>query len=69
MGRPRGRVSSIGAGLIQAFTGEPTAASRVLTILGPTVITLWLLIVGDPALPQGASAVKIGYTQVQRTSV
>jgi len=38
--------SSIGAGLIQAFTGEPTDASRVLTIIGPTVITLWLLVIG-----------------------
>ena len=39
-------VASIGAGLLQAFTGEPTGASRVLTIFGPTVITLWLLVVG-----------------------
>jgi hypothetical protein len=39
-------VGSIGAGLIQAFTGEPTAASRTLTIFGPTVITLWLLVIG-----------------------
>jgi hypothetical protein len=39
-------VASIGAGLIQAAVGEPTTASRVLTILGPTVITLWLLIMG-----------------------
>src|SRR5512132_4377564 len=38
--------ASIGAGLIQAAVGEPTAASRILTILGPTVITLWLLIMG-----------------------
>ena len=37
---------SVGAGLIQALTGEPTMASRVLTIIGPTVITLWLLYVG-----------------------
>jgi uncharacterized protein DUF4386 len=37
---------SIAAGLIQAFTGEPTDASRGLTIAGPTVITLWLLVVG-----------------------
>jgi hypothetical protein len=37
---------SVGAGLIQAFTGEPTVASRVLTIIGPTIITLWLLWVG-----------------------
>jgi hypothetical protein len=39
-------IVSVGAGLIQAFTGEPTIASRVLTILGPTVITLWLLVIG-----------------------
>jgi hypothetical protein len=39
-------VASIGAGLVQAFTGEPTEASRGLTIFGPTVITLWLLVVG-----------------------
>jgi hypothetical protein len=39
-------VSSIAAGLIQAFTGEPTDVSRVLTIIGPTVITLWLLAMG-----------------------
>jgi hypothetical protein len=39
-------VASVGAGLIQALAGEPTTASRVLTIFGPTVITLWLLIMG-----------------------
>jgi Domain of unknown function (DUF4386) len=39
-------IGSIAAGLIQAFTGEPTNASRVLTIIGPTVITLWLLAMG-----------------------
>jgi len=39
-------VASFGAGLVQAFTGEPTEASRGLTIFGPTVITLWLLVVG-----------------------
>jgi hypothetical protein len=39
-------VLSIGAGLVQALAGEPTDASRLLTIIGPTVITLWLLIVG-----------------------
>jgi hypothetical protein len=38
--------ASVGAGLIQAFVGEPTTASRVLTIIGPTVITLWLLAIG-----------------------
>jgi Domain of unknown function (DUF4386) len=35
---------SIGAGLIQAFTGEPTITSLILTIIGPTVISLWLLV-------------------------
>jgi hypothetical protein len=39
-------ILSIPAGLIQAFTGEPSDASRVLTIIGPTVITLWLLAMG-----------------------
>ena len=39
-------VTSIGAGLIQAYVGEPTGASRILTIFGPTVITLWLLVIG-----------------------
>jgi uncharacterized protein DUF4386 len=39
-------IASVGAGLIQAFAGEPTIASQVLTIIGPTVITLWLLAIG-----------------------
>lgn len=39
-------LGSIGAGLIQALVGEPTTASRVLTIIGPTVITLWLFVMG-----------------------
>lgn len=39
-------VLSIAAGSIQAYVGEPTGASRVLTIIGPTVITLWLLSMG-----------------------
>lgn len=39
-------VASIGAGMIQAFVGEPTVASRILTIIGPTVITAWLLVMG-----------------------
>jgi hypothetical protein len=37
---------SIAAGAIQASVGEPTDASRLLTIVGPTVITFWLLIMG-----------------------
>src|SRR5919106_4683878 len=39
-------IVSVGAGLIQAFSGQPTMASRVLTIIGPTGITLWLLVIG-----------------------
>ena len=41
-----GGLESIGAGVIQAEAGEPVLASRVLTIVGPTVITLWLLVMG-----------------------
>jgi hypothetical protein len=37
---------SVVAGTIQASVGEPTEASRLLTIVGPTVITLWLLWMG-----------------------
>ncbi len=37
---------SIGAGLVQVFSGEPTMASLILTIIGPTVISLWLLVMG-----------------------
>jgi hypothetical protein len=37
---------SLAAGTIQASVGEPTDASRVLTIIGPTIITLWLLVMG-----------------------
>jgi hypothetical protein len=39
-------LGSIVAGVIQAYVGEPTGASRVLTIIGPTVITLWVLAIG-----------------------
>lgn len=39
-------VGSIGAGLVQAFTGEPTTLSLVLTIVGPTVICAWVLVMG-----------------------
>jgi hypothetical protein len=37
---------SVAAGLVQAFTGEPTVASLVLTIIGPTIISLWVLVMG-----------------------
>jgi hypothetical protein len=36
-------VGSVVAGLIQATAGEPIAVTRVLTIIFPTVITLWLV--------------------------
>jgi hypothetical protein len=37
---------SVAAGLVQALTGRPTVASLILTIIGPTVIALWMLVVG-----------------------
>ncbi len=39
-------IGSIGAGVIQALTGKPTMTSLVLTIIGPTVISVWLLVMG-----------------------
>ncbi len=39
-------IGSIGASLVQAFTGEPTVTSLILTIIGPTVIAVWLLVMG-----------------------
>jgi uncharacterized protein DUF4386 len=49
-------IGSILAGLIQALTGKPTVVSLVLTIIGPTVITLWLLVVGALLWRRSASA-------------
>jgi hypothetical protein len=37
---------SVAAGLVQALTGRPTVVSLVLTIIGPTVIALWMLAIG-----------------------
>jgi low temperature requirement protein LtrA len=39
-------IGSVLAGLVQALTGKPTVASLILTIVGPTVITLWMLLIG-----------------------
>lgn len=39
-------VGSLGAGLVQAAAGESTGVTRVLTIIFPTVITLWLVVMG-----------------------
>ena len=52
-------VLSFVAGTIQAFVGEPTDASRIVTIVGPTMITLWLLWMGVLLLrmsPSGRSS-------------
>lgn len=52
-------IGSIGAGLVQAFTGEPTIASLILTIIGPTVISLWLLVMGILLLQNPIKRVKM----------
>jgi hypothetical protein len=36
-------IGSVVAGLVQAAAGEATTVTRVLTIIFPTVITLWLV--------------------------
>ncbi len=52
-------ILSVRAGTLQAYAGEPTEASRTLTIIGPTVITLWLLVAGA-TLIQRARAISEG---------
>jgi hypothetical protein len=39
-------LGSVVAGLVQAYAGESTTVTRVLTIIFPTVITLWLVQMG-----------------------
>jgi hypothetical protein len=56
-------VLSVAAGSIQAYVGEPTGASRVLTIIGPSVITLWLLLMGIRLLRE------VRGTPIRRVSV
>jgi hypothetical protein len=51
-------IGSILAGTIQALTGKPTVASLILTIIGPTVITLWLLVIGVLLWRRSAGAAK-----------
>jgi hypothetical protein len=36
-------VASVLAGIFQAISGQPTVASLVLTIIGPTIIVLWVI--------------------------
>lgn len=47
-------LGSLAAGLVQAFTGEPTVASLILTIIGPTIISLWVFIMGVLVARQAA---------------
>jgi Domain of unknown function (DUF4386) len=42
------------AGLVQASTGEPTPVSVAMGIIAPTVITLWLVVMGVLLLRGGA---------------
>jgi hypothetical protein len=51
-------IGSVLAGLIQALTGKPTVISLILTIIGPTVITLWTLVIGVLLWRRSASAGK-----------
>jgi hypothetical protein len=39
-------LGSVVAGLVQAYAGESTTVTRVLTIIFPTVITLWVVQMG-----------------------
>jgi hypothetical protein len=48
-------IGSVAAGLLQAAVGEPTTLSRVLTIIFPTVITLWLVDMNVLVLRRAAS--------------
>lgn len=41
------------SGLIQAYMGEPTAITQTLGIAAPTVITLWLLVMGVLLIRKG----------------
>jgi hypothetical protein len=61
-----GALESIVAGTIQAAAGEPIEASRVLTIIGPTVITLWLAAMGVLMLRRASRA---GQVAEERTAV
>jgi hypothetical protein len=57
---------SLAAGYIQFITGQPTVASLILTIIGPTVISLWLLVMG---LLLSGRARAIGVTRAQPADV
>jgi hypothetical protein len=58
---------SIGAGIIQGATGTPTTASRILTIVGPTVITLWTATIGVPLIRKSRSQQVTGHPAQPQT--
>jgi hypothetical protein len=41
-----GGLDAIAAGIIQAMAGESSEATRLLAVIGPTIITLWLTAMG-----------------------
>lgn len=47
------------SGVVQAYVGEPSGLTEALGIAAPTVITLWLLVMGILFLRRG-SVVEIG---------
>jgi Domain of unknown function (DUF4386) len=49
-------VGSVLAGLIQASAGQSTTVTQILTIIFPTVITLWLIEMGVLSLRRAAQA-------------
>jgi hypothetical protein len=46
---------SVVVGLVQAYVGESTGVTRILTIIFPTVITLWLALMGALLLRRATS--------------
>ena len=46
---------SVVVGLVQAYVGESTGVTRILTIVFPTVITLWLAVMGVLLLRKATS--------------
>src|SRR5919106_3025312 len=54
---------SVVVGLVQAYVGESTGVTRILTIVFPTVITLWLAVMGVLLLRRASSlALAVGST-------
>ena len=51
----RAGLGLVAAGLIQASAGEATTVTRTLTIIFPTVITLWLVNVNALILRRASS--------------